>query len=70
MAKQSENTGQTKLAYSVDEYCAAIGICRASLYNAWRDGRGPRRMKVGHRTFISIEAADDFRRECESDDAA
>jgi hypothetical protein len=40
MANQSEKIGAPKLAYSVDEYCDAHGICRASLYNLWRRGEG------------------------------
>jgi len=40
-------------------------ICRASLYNAWKRGDGPHFMKVGSRRFISVEAADEYRRQCE-----
>jgi predicted DNA-binding transcriptional regulator AlpA len=54
-----------KLAYTVGEYCSSIGICRASLYNLWKRGQGPRRMKVGSRTLISVEAAAEYRRQCE-----
>jgi hypothetical protein len=52
-------------AYSVDEYCDVYNFCRATLYNRWREGGGPRRMKVGARTLISVEAAEDYRRQCE-----
>jgi hypothetical protein len=54
-----------KLAYTVNEYCAAHGFSRAHLYNLWRRGEGPRRMKVGSRTLISPEAAEDYRLQCE-----
>ena len=36
-----------KDCYDVNEFCVRHGISRATLYNLWNDGRGPRRMKVG-----------------------
>jgi hypothetical protein len=52
-----------KLVYSVDEFCEAHGICRATLYNLWRRGKGPKRMRVGERNFVSVEAAEEYRRQ-------
>lgn len=66
MPRYSENIITPRLAYSVDEYCDAHGICRGSLYNLWRRGDGPKRMKLGSRTLISVEAADAYRRQCEA----
>jgi hypothetical protein len=54
------------LAFSIPQFCAAHDISRASLYNLWRNGLGPCRMKVGSRTLISVEAAAEWRRQCES----
>jgi hypothetical protein len=53
-------------AYSVDEFCRAHGICRASFYNLRKAGRGPTEMKIGSRTLISVEAAEAWRRRMES----
>jgi len=54
-------------AYSVDEFCRRHNLCRASFYNLVKAGRGPRIMKVGSRTLISIEAAAEWRRRMESE---
>ncbi len=55
--------------YSVDDFCKAHGICRATLYNLWKSGKGPRVMRVGRRRLISDEAAADWRREMEAEAA-
>ena len=56
----------TKQAHSVDDFCEAHDICRATLYNLWRAGNGPRFMRVGSRRLIPSEAASDWRREMEA----
>ena len=56
----------TKQAHSVDEFCEAHGICRATLYNLWKSGDGPRFMRVRDRRLISIDAAADWRRDMEA----
>ena len=53
-------------SYSVSDFCGAHGISRALLYKLLRDGRGPRIMKVGRRTLISREAAEEWRRRMET----
>jgi predicted DNA-binding transcriptional regulator AlpA len=60
---QANATG--KKAFSVDEFCAAHGISRAMFYKICSNGKGPRLMAVGARTLISLEAAADWRRQCE-----
>ena len=40
----------TKQADSVDDFCKAHGICRATLYNLWKSGDGPRFMHLGYFT--------------------
>lgn len=55
-----------KLAMSVDEFCRAHDICRASFYNLRRKGKAPKTMKVGGRSLISVEAAAEWRREMET----
>jgi hypothetical protein len=60
------SAGPDRKAYSIDEFCQAYRICRASFYNLLKQDRGPRTMKVGGRTLVSIEAADEWRRQMES----
>ena len=55
------------LAQTVDEFCQAHRICRATFYNLQKLGRAPRVMKVGARTLISKEAAADWRRRMEEE---
>jgi predicted DNA-binding transcriptional regulator AlpA len=57
-------------AYSVTQFCAAHGIARTTLYELFRQKRGPRTMKVGRRVLISAEAAADWRKRMEDDSAA
>ena len=39
------------LAMGVDEFCRLHRISRGTLYNLWKNDRGPARMKVGGRTL-------------------
>jgi hypothetical protein len=55
-----------QLTFSIDEFCTAHRISRASFYNYVKAGHGPRLMKVGGRTLISVEAAADWRRGMEA----
>jgi hypothetical protein len=50
------------LAFTVDEFCMTHRISRPFFYKLLKDGTGPRIMKAGLRTLISIEAAADWRR--------
>ncbi len=53
-------------SYSVADFCHAHGISRALFYKLLREGHGPRVMKVGRRTLISREAAEQWRRRMEA----
>ena len=53
---------------TVDEFCVAHRICRATFYNLLKDGQGPTVMKVRGRTLISDEAATAWRRRMEAAD--
>ena len=57
-------------AFSIDEFCRAHRVSRATLYNLWKAGRGPRFIKLAQRRLISVEAAAAWRREMESESAA
>ncbi len=50
-------------AMSVSEFSRRHGICKATLYNLWRQGNGPRFMQIGRRRLISVEAAESWRAE-------
>lgn len=55
-----------KQAFSIPEFCAAYSVGRAKLYRMMKAGEGPRIMKVGRKTIISKEAADEWRRNIEA----
>lgn len=54
-----------RAAFSVEEFCAAHTITKPFFYKLLKAGQGPRIMKCGTRTLISIEAAADWRRAME-----
>ena len=56
-------------AYSVSEFAHAFRLSRATIYNMWRDGCGPTKMRVRGRVLISRESADRWRRQIESAEA-
>jgi len=61
MTGQRNSTVQDPPVYNVRAFCEAHDISRGYLYKLWRDGQGPRRMKVGRRTYISGDAAAEWR---------
>ena len=48
----------TAEAYTVDTFLKAYPIGRTTLYAAWSEGRGPRRVTVGRRVLIPRESAE------------
>lgn len=56
--------------YTVAGFCTAHHIARSFLYLLLREGRGPRVMKLGRRTFITREAAAEWRRRMEQETMA
>ena len=53
-------------AFTVDEFAEAFRLSRATVYNMWRDGAGPAKMRVRGRVLISRAAADKWRQQVES----
>jgi hypothetical protein len=54
-------------AFSIAQFCEAHGgISAAFFHKLVSEGRGPKLMKVGARTLISVEAAAEWRRACET----
>lgn len=62
--------GPSRQAYTIDEFCQAYRICRASFYNLIKTGEGPRHFKIGSRTLISTEAAAEWRAKLEANTTA
>ena len=68
--KDDEPPPSPRLALSILEFCAAFGISDDFYYKLKRQSQGPREMKVGKRTLISLAAADEWRIERERATAA
>lgn len=48
--------------YTVKTFCHHHGgISPATLYRLWAAGKGPRRVRVGARTMVPVEAAREWR---------
>jgi hypothetical protein len=58
--------GVPRAAYSIPEFCKAHRICEAFYYKLRAAGLGPREMRTLRKVTISVEAAEDWRRERES----
>jgi len=54
-----------RLALSIIEFCEAFGISEDFFYKLKRQGQAPRLMKVGSRTLVSLQAANEWRIERE-----
>jgi predicted DNA-binding transcriptional regulator AlpA len=64
--RQTPGTTAAALAFSVEEFCTLHRISRCYFYKLLKNGHGPRVIKIGARTLVSVEAAADWRREHES----
>ena len=62
----TQSNPATRKCSSVDEFCVDHRISRAMFYKILKEGTGPRVMKVGNRTLISVEADADWRRTMEA----
>lgn len=56
---------QTIKAQSVQEFCQSNGISQSFFYKLAKLGKAPRIMKVGRRTLITSEAAQEWREQME-----
>ena len=56
-----ESAREEIAAYTVNEFCRAHRIGRATLYELWKRRIGPRFFLIGSHRRISVEAAADFR---------
>lgn len=65
MDKQSKAVPERE-AFTVTEFAQAYRLSRATLYNLWKGGEGPKRMRVGRRVVVSRDAAEQWRRQVEA----
>ena len=57
------------LMFSVAEFCRAHGISRGTFYRLLGEGLGPKAVKIGRRTLVSVEAAAEWRTRMERETA-
>jgi predicted DNA-binding transcriptional regulator AlpA len=69
-AQQCAPSPAAPAVYSVKDFCAAHGITKVTLYKLLKEGIGPRIMKVGTRTLISLESAAEWKKARKSCPAA
>ena len=53
-------------AYTVKQFTQAYNLSRSTIYRLWRDGRGPRVLRVGRKVLITVEAAQEWARSMEA----
>jgi len=51
---------------TIKEFCRDHSISRSFFYKLLRNNQGPRLTKIGGRTFISLEAAAEWRKSMEA----
>ena len=54
---------QSQLAFSINQFCEAVGISRRTLYTLWERNEGPPRVAVGKRVLIPRTGAETWLRE-------
>jgi excisionase family DNA binding protein len=59
----------SSMMFSVAEFCHQHGISRGTFYKLLNERRGPKAVKIGRRTLISCEAAEEWRRRMEREAA-
>lgn len=69
-AKKRHSDPSGSLAFTINEFAEAYRLSRATVYNMWRDGAGPAKMRVRGRVLISRAAAEKWQREVEQSEAA
>jgi hypothetical protein len=52
-----------RVAYSVDEFCAAHRVTKPTFYALLKEGKAPRIMRVRRRVLITEESAAEWRRD-------
>jgi hypothetical protein len=65
-SKHNKPDETARIAFTIDEFCAAHRISRTHLYDLWHEGAGPRYMLAGSKKLITVEAAAEWRAEGEA----
>ena len=60
-SKLTDSPGQ--LAFTINQFCAAVGISRRTLYTLWEHNQGPPRVAVGKRVLIPRQGAEAWLRD-------
>ena len=55
--------------YTVKQFTQTYNLSRSTIYRLWRDGRGPRVLRVGRKVLITVEAAQEWARAMEAEAA-
>jgi hypothetical protein len=58
------------LALTIAQFCEAHGLSQSMYFKLREQGRGPQEMAFGRRRAISLEAAEQWRREREAEATA
>ena len=53
--------------YTVKQFTQTYNLSRSTIYRLWRDGRGPRVLRVGRKVLITVEAAQEWARSMEAE---
>lgn len=53
------------LAYTVKQFCEAVGISLRTFYTLREKKKAPAVIRIGRRTLIRVEAAEQWLRKCE-----
>ena len=59
--KYPRRTNTDPIAFTIAEFADAHRISRSTFYNLLKAGDGPRVCKIGRRSIITREAADEWR---------
>ena len=54
------STNTSNKAYSVDEFCKSYKFGRSLFYKLLREGKGPKVIKIGRRTIIPADEAEQW----------
>ena len=63
----SSNPADVIDIYDVKSFCKANNFSRTFFYKLLKEGRGPKTIKIGHRTMITREAAETWRARLDAD---
>lgn len=57
-------------AHDINTFCETFGISRSFFYKLKRQNKAPRTMKVGSKTLISVDAAEEWQKQMEQESAS